>query len=433
MWQVAVAAAVAGSGLIAKRIFSQNPNSNTSNSIQTEPNLGINQEQIFNNFPTNQFSPIKPFPQKNSNSSILSHGESGNASISTINEVEEEKRDGVFWFSSSGSGTTSGYCSNSRKMCNSSKKICRSNKKVGCFENGSVYQRKNGGKRVMICLKRRKTSRNSSKKYDSSLSKDCSSFGWGLGLGMYYMMSAGKAEINKLSSTIHETAEAVHKLQSELNKQKSMPCDQILSSDGNRNAINTMQKPVAEQVHLEACSLRKYPIETRVTSHLFDSDYASSVLTEEQQREGTEMEQLEAELESELQKLPWCTTEASEPITNLNNLAQMERHTVLNPLSRFYQSDGVHPEELKNKLSNLLIEQQESHICELESELNLAYLKLQEKEAELQALKDCVKRLSECSLSTVSGTLPNLTSTTSNYFPLTKRFQNSVLLSCLLS
>lgn len=152
---------------------------------------------------------------------------------------------------------------------------------------------------------------------------DCSSFGWGLGLGMYYMMSAGKAEINKLSSTIHETAEAVPKLQSELNKQKSMPCDQILSSDGNRNAINTMQKPVAEQVHLEACSLRKYPIETRVTSHLFDSDYASSVLTEEQQREGTEMEQLEAELESELQKLPWCTTEASEPITNLNNLAQV--------------------------------------------------------------------------------------------------------------
>ena len=111
----------------------------------------------------------------------------------------------------------------------------------------------------------------------------------------------------------------------------------------------------------------------------------------------------------------------------------MERHTVLNPLSRSYQSDGVHPEELKNKLSSLLIEQQESHICELESELNWAYLKLQEKEAELQALKDCVKRLSECSLSTVSGTLPNLTSMTSNYFPLTKKFQNSALLSCLLS
>lgn len=152
---------------------------------------------------------------------------------------------------------------------------------------------------------------------------DCSSFGWGLGLGMYYMMSAGKAEINKLSSTIHETAEAVHKLQSELNKQKSTACDQILSSDGTTNAINTVQKPVAEQVPMDECSVRKYPIEMKVTSHLSDSDYASSVLTEEQQREGTEMDQLEAELESELQKLPWSTTEASQPIMNLNNLAQV--------------------------------------------------------------------------------------------------------------
>jgi len=72
-----------------------------------------------------------------------------------------------------------------------------------------------------------------------------------------------------------------------------------------------------------------------------------------------------------------------------------------------FQSGGVSPAELRKKLSDVLIKQQENHIVELESELNLAYSQLKEKEAELQALKDCVKRLTEFSLSTVSGTLLN--------------------------
>lgn len=67
------------------------------------------------------------------------------------------------------------------------------------------------------------------------------------------------------------------------------------------------------------------------------------------------------------------------------------------------QYHGVLASELNQKLSQLLIEQQENQIADLESELNLAQSKLQEKEAELHALKDCVKRLTELSLSTVSG------------------------------
>lgn len=67
------------------------------------------------------------------------------------------------------------------------------------------------------------------------------------------------------------------------------------------------------------------------------------------------------------------------------------------------QSKGVLPSELDQKLCHMLIEQQENQIEELESELNSAQSKLREKEAELQALKDCVKRLTNFSLSTVSG------------------------------
>ena len=67
------------------------------------------------------------------------------------------------------------------------------------------------------------------------------------------------------------------------------------------------------------------------------------------------------------------------------------------------QFHGVVPAELDQKLCHLLIDQQENQIVELESELNLAQSKLQSKEAELQALKECVRRLTDFSLSTVSG------------------------------
>ena len=70
---------------------------------------------------------------------------------------------------------------------------------------------------------------------------------------------------------------------------------------------------------------------------------------------------------------------------------------------RSSQFDGVVPAELDQKLCHLLIEQQEHQIVELESELHSAQSKLNSKEAELQALKDCVRRLTDISLSTVSG------------------------------
>lgn len=61
---------------------------------------------------------------------------------------------------------------------------------------------------------------------------------------------------------------------------------------------------------------------------------------------------------------------------------------------------------LNQKLSHLLIERQEDQISELETELHSAQSKLQEKESELQGLKDCVKRLTSFSLSTDSGNIP---------------------------
>lgn len=69
----------------------------------------------------------------------------------------------------------------------------------------------------------------------------------------------------------------------------------------------------------------------------------------------------------------------------------------------YSESHGVSASELHQKLSHLLIKQQENQIVELESELHQAQSNLREKEAELHALKNCVKHFTELSLSTVSG------------------------------
>lgn len=177
------------------------------------------------------------------------------------------------------------------------------------------------------------------------------------------MMSTGKAEICKMNSMIDETAKVVQGLQSELCRRKS----------SHNPVCSNPAKKVTEVPTID------------------NGEYASSVLTEEQEPEpkDLEMTQLEAELEAELQKL-------SETEVSGVNESRGERS------DGYYPNGGVLPSELNQKLCNLLIEQQGSQIMELESELHLAQTKLHEKEAELQALKDCVKRLTAMSLSTVS-------------------------------
>lgn len=72
------------------------------------------------------------------------------------------------------------------------------------------------------------------------------------------------------------------------------------------------------------------------------------------------------------------------------------------------QRNSVMPSELDQKLCHLLIEQQESQIVDLECELQRTNSKLVEKESELQALKNCVKRLTDFSLTCPTGTLLTL-------------------------
>uniref|UniRef100_A0A7N0VD98 Uncharacterized protein n=1 Tax=Kalanchoe fedtschenkoi TaxID=63787 RepID=A0A7N0VD98_KALFE len=196
-------------------------------------------------------------------------------------------------------------------------------------------------------------------------------FGWGVGVGIMYMMSTGKAEISKLNATMDQTVKAVGELKSELCKRKAS----CISKSPCHGDMNTYER----------------------------CEYPSSILTEEPEPQHAvqKMDQLEADLEYELSKLTSCATELS-----FDKGSQLYQTEVLENGSKqmcnFYQFEGVEPSVLDKKLSQLLIQQQESQINELEHELQSTNSKLHQKEAELRALKDCVRRLSNFSLSNIS-------------------------------
>ncbi|OMO73478.1 hypothetical protein COLO4_27062 [Corchorus olitorius] len=366
MWQLLLGAAVAGStGFLAKHLLNPNPNNPIS---QDTPNPNTDQQkqdlELQNEFLESGFE---------------SHGE------------DKEKNDGIFRFSSSESSGKSGVKGKSKDRSPRKKVVLNKAEKKRSNVVGGVEVSK---RKFAICLKKRRTAKNVAYKYGSCPPKDSSVFRWGLGFGIMYMMSAGKAEISKLNSAMDETAKVVHELKSELCKRKS--CNLQASNSGNEVATCSRESSGKNTQLLldKSCKGNIDHNEIKVCSIpvIDDGGYASSVLTEEQepQPELMEMDQLEAELESELQKL-------SESEVSAKSL-----HESVEQRFDSYECQGVLPSELDQKLCHLLIQQQENQIEELESELSSTQSKLHEKEAELRALKDCVRRLTNFSLSTVS-------------------------------
>ncbi|KAJ4828422.1 hypothetical protein Tsubulata_016759 [Turnera subulata] len=343
MWQVLLAAAIAGStGLVAKHFLSP-----------TSPDPGPQWEQ-----------PIH----------------SGGYHESNFEQ-------GVFRFSSSASA--------GKKIRRNKSGTPSPPRRTKCAERSG-----GSGRRFAVRLKKR---RKIAPKCGSprSSSKDINLLGRGVGIGMMYMMSAGKAEISRLSAAMDETYKAVQELKTELYKRKSTQL-----APGPKAIIDDHTPPLLHnQSSLEGRQLNS--TKNSGLPVIEDVDCPSSVLTEEPEHEALEMDRLEAELESELQKLPWSTVEASgnevrRPTLGKVEIASEGFHVLEGQTAVSYQSQGVSPSELDQKLCHLLIEQQENQIVGLESELNLAQAKILEKETELQALKDCVRRLTQFSLSTVS-------------------------------
>lgn len=355
MWNLLLTAAIAGStGFIAKHVFTNHHS--PSEKCEQEENL--------------QESPAFDSPLVTKEC----HGYESNCD-----------QEGIFRFSSSASGSRG---KNKKKSCLKEKSgvSCRRLKLATENVKRSGGLKGSSGRKSCACLKKKRT--------ESSL------FGRGLGVGIMYMMSAGKAEISKLSTAMDETSKTIHELRTELYKRKSTQLatsSENISTEQMQLVVNRISMVDRAPNDMKLCGLTMAD----------DVECPSSVLTEEPEPAVLEMDQLEAEFESELQKLPWSSTETSgHEITRLNlgkaevsseGFCELEGADDVS-----YQRDGVLPSELDNKLCHLLIEQQENQITGLESELHLAQSQLHEKEAELQALKDCVRRLTEFSLSTIS-------------------------------
>ncbi|CAN0881317.1 hypothetical protein LINGRAHAP2_LOCUS14166, partial [Linum grandiflorum] len=302
------------------------------------------------------------------------------------------KREEMFRFSSSGNSTGKKCRSRFRKKLGlSSRRL-----KYGDSDGECNIQKESGELEVMsqrrragVCLKKRRTAKTVSFKADSSV-KDSSLFGWGLGVGMMCMMSAGQVEIHKLSAAMEETSKVVNELKSELDKKKFSQvaaCRQLVGEP----VGNGTSSGVSGSSNTKSSGL----------SMVEDAECPSSILTGEPDMSVLEIDQLEAELESELQKLPLTANVnanfAKGKISSSSGIRyELEDNSA--------EAQGVVPSELDKKLCHVLIQQQGSQIVELESELYFAQEKLQEKEAELRALKDCVKRLTDFSVSNVSGT-----------------------------
>lgn len=139
-------------------------------------------------------------------------------------------------------------------------------------------------------------------------SSDSSVFHWGLGFGIMYMMSAGRAEIDKFNSSMDETAKVVQELKTTLCKRK-LSCNLHASSSASDVATSSKKfsgKNSQLLLGKSGTGNRDHnETEVCILPVIDDGEYASSVLTEEPEPEleVVEMDQLEAELELELQKL----------------------------------------------------------------------------------------------------------------------------------
>ncbi|KAL0336877.1 UNVERIFIED_CONTAM: hypothetical protein Scaly_1962800 [Sesamum calycinum] len=119
-----------------------------------------------------------------------------------------------------------------------------------------------------------------------------------------YMMSAGKAEISRLNCAMDETTKIVQELKAEITSRKTAS---LSGNEAETNKRQTEDGPLFTKPDIKS----KYKIKAFGPSSMEEGECAINVLTAEQRPEVLEMDQLEAELESELQKLPWCATTSS--------------------------------------------------------------------------------------------------------------------------
>ncbi|KAF5182573.1 Polar localization during asymmetric division and protein [Thalictrum thalictroides] len=244
-------------------------------------------------------------------------------------------------------------------------------------------QRKNGRK-FSINLTNR-TGKIKLRKHRLSTPKGSSFASSGLGVGIMYIASAAKAEIDKLNGAVDEATKV--DLKSKLHERKIF-CE--LQDSGHKKHFGTSAEEALVNDKQQVIDVSNVEGANSVYTKVLDPNF-----TDDEEPSGRKRG-ISNFNEHNVEHLLEATS------SELSSGGLLGPHKVVDRDCYAFLYNGVSPFELERKLCRLLIEQQKSQILELESRLLSAETKLNEKVVELEALKNHVHHIKNLSLQTSS-------------------------------
>ncbi|KAM3361677.1 protein POLAR LOCALIZATION DURING ASYMMETRIC DIVISION AND REDISTRIBUTION [Capsicum galapagoense] len=232
--------------------------------------------------------------------------------------------------------------------------------------------------------------------------KKADSMNLGIGFGLIYLFYATKNELNKIVEIRREMEILLHNSNMEFQNQRRMRSN-VCGASNSRTKISHYDSDCVEQF---ACS-SDIEEESEITcSH----DHPLNCKLKKRNERNLEMNQLEAELEVELQRLQFhldsdvmlkYPTQQDVEITDGYSSEEGSLSTRFAEVDKpsccitTLENCGVPAEELRRKLHELLQERQEERIKELESALESTMQQLAEKEEEVCWWRDTAKVISQ--------------------------------------
>ncbi|KAF5953845.1 hypothetical protein HYC85_006701 [Camellia sinensis] len=186
-------------------------------------------------------------------------------------------------------------------------------------------------------------------------------------------------ELSRLNTAVDETTKVVQELKTEFSGRKSSRNLQVSSSKTEISTSPYKTRGKHTEPIPQSSTENRDSVQDSGVFVTEKGECASSVLTEEPQQEVLEMDRLAAELESELQKLLGCSTEASGFEGKISDICEFNTDIHV-------QDSGVFVTEEGECASSVLTEEPQQEVLEmdrLEAEL----------ESELQKLPRCSTEL----------------------------------------
>ncbi|XP_015884031.3 protein POLAR LOCALIZATION DURING ASYMMETRIC DIVISION AND REDISTRIBUTION [Ziziphus jujuba] len=249
---------------------------------------------------------------------------------------------------------------------------------------------------------------------DSERYRNAASFNLGIGCGLLYLVAASKNELTKMAKLRTEMENLLKNVREELQKMNmNAPLKPIEPPNGKFSypSIDDVQEGSNSNGHLQL-QLHSNDIQPCVLPKLetdLVSDESSDCIVKYEQKHCTVgMDELEAELEAELERLQLnLDTEHSSkrpPLPRSKAIADatpaisqsLNSGEVIDPQAADSEANyGVSPIEVERRLHELVECRQQERIKELEAALECAINELEEKEIEVSWWKDTARLVSQ--------------------------------------